>query len=71
VAGSLSPTATRATGGPDRAHPAVWLRVGPPRLVLTLRFLLPIGLVFVTSVTDPPLSLAHYQRIFTVPRYST
>src|SRR5437867_9016120 len=32
--------------------------------------MLPIGLVLVTSITDPRMSLAHYQRIFTVPLYT-
>jgi putative spermidine/putrescine transport system permease protein len=53
-----------------RGTPAVWLLLGPPSLVLTLLFVLPIGLMLVTSLTDPRLSLAHYQRIFTVPLYT-
>jgi putative spermidine/putrescine transport system permease protein len=74
VAGGLSPAAALATGVRTRAarrgSPAVWLLLGPPSLVLTLLFMLPIGLVLVTSVTEPRLSLAHYQRIFTVPVYT-
>jgi putative spermidine/putrescine transport system permease protein len=74
VASGLSPAAALAPGVRPRAarrgRPAVWLLLGPPCLVLTLLFLLPIGLVLVTSVTDPRLSLAHYQRIFTVPLYT-
>jgi putative spermidine/putrescine transport system permease protein len=74
VAGGLSPAATLATGirtrGARRGSPAVWLLLGPPSLVLTLLFLLPIGLVLVTSVTDPRPSVAHYGRIFTVPLYT-
>ena len=38
--------------------------------MLTLLFVVPIGYMLVTSVTDPRLSLAHYQRIFTVPLYT-
>jgi putative spermidine/putrescine transport system permease protein len=74
VAGGLSPVAALATGVRTRAtrrgNPAVWLLLGPPSLVLTLLFVLPIGLMLVTSLTDPRLSLAHYQRIFTVPLYT-
>jgi len=53
-----------------RGQSAAWLLLGPPSLVLTLLFVLPIGLMLVTSVTDPQLSLAHYRRIFTVPLYT-
>src|SRR6185369_12121889 len=74
VAGGLSPAPALATGvsprSARRGSPAVWLLLGPPSLVLTLLFMLPIGLVLVTSVTDPRLSLAHYGRIFTVPVYT-
>jgi putative spermidine/putrescine transport system permease protein len=74
VAGGLSPAATLALGSSARTarrgNPAVWLLLGPPSLVLVLLFALPIGLVLVTSVTDPRVSLAHYQRIFTVPLYT-
>jgi putative spermidine/putrescine transport system permease protein len=74
VAGGLSPAAALDTGvrirAARRGSPAVWLLLGPPSLILTLLFMLPIGLVLVTSVTDPRLSLAHYQRIFTVPLYT-
>ncbi len=74
MAGGLSPAAALDTGvrirAARRGSPAVWLLLGPPSLILTLLFMLPIGLVLVTSVTDPRLSLAHYQRIFTVPLYT-
>jgi len=74
VAGGLSPAPALApgirTGAARRGNPAVWLLLGPPSLVLTLLFVLPIGLVLVTSVTDPRPSLAHYGRIFTVPLYT-
>jgi len=74
VAGGLSPAAALPTEVRTRAarrrSPAVWLLLGPPSLVLTLLFMLPIGLVLVTSITDPRMSLAHYQRIFTVPLYT-
>jgi putative spermidine/putrescine transport system permease protein len=73
VAGGLSPAAAHGTGvgvrAARRGQPAAWLLLGPPSLVLTLLFVMPIGLMLVTSVTDPRLSLAHYQRIFTVPLY--
>ena len=35
-----------------------------------LLFVVPIGYVLLLSVTDPRLSLAHYQRIVTVPVYT-
>jgi putative spermidine/putrescine transport system permease protein len=73
VAGGLSPAAAPGTElgvrAARRGQPAAWLLLGPPSLVLTLLFVMPIGLMLVTSVTDPRLSLAHYQRIFTVPLY--
>jgi putative spermidine/putrescine transport system permease protein len=74
VAGGLSPVAAVSTAGgiraPRRRHATAWLLLAPPSLVLILLFVLPIGFVLVTSVTDPRLSLAHYQRIFTVPVYT-
>ena len=57
-------------GGLRRAHAAAWLLLGPPSVALTLLFVVPIGLMLVTSLTDPRVSLAHYQRIFTVPLYT-
>jgi putative spermidine/putrescine transport system permease protein len=74
VAGGLSPAAAPGTElgvrAARRGQPAAWLLLGPPSLVLTLLFVMPIGLMLVTSVTDPRLSLAHYRRIFTVPLYT-
>jgi putative spermidine/putrescine transport system permease protein len=74
VAGGLSPAAGHGTEVAVRAarrgQPAAWLLLGPPSLVLTLLFVMPIGLMLVTSVTDPRLSLTHYQRIFTIPLYT-
>jgi len=74
VAGGLSPAATPGAElgvrNARRGQRAAWLLLGPPSLVLTLLFMVPIGLMLVTSVTDPRLSLAHYQRIFTVPLYT-
>ena len=70
MAGGLSPAAAPGIRPGRRGNPAVWLLLGPPSLVLTLLFVLPIGLMLVTSLTDPRLSLAHYQRIFTVPVYT-
>jgi len=56
--------------GLKREHAAAWLLLGPSSVALTLLFVLPIGLMLVTSLTDPRVSLAHYQRIFTVPLYT-
>ena len=47
-----------------------WLLLAPSSLVLVLLFVVPIGYVLLLSLTDPRLSLAHYQRIFTVPLYT-
>jgi putative spermidine/putrescine transport system permease protein len=49
---------------------AAWLLLGPSSLVLVLLFVVPIGYVLLLSLTDPRISLAHYQRIFTVPLYT-
>jgi len=74
VAGGLSPAAPPGTGTGGRARrrgsAAAWLLLAPPSAVLILLFVLPIGSVLVTSVTDPRLSLAHYERILTVPVYT-
>jgi putative spermidine/putrescine transport system permease protein len=74
VAGGLSPAAavSTATGlrSARRGHTAAWLLLAPPSLVLILLFVAPIGYVLLTSVTDPRLSLVHYQRIVTVPVYT-
>lgn len=74
MAGGLSPAAALAaglrTGAGRRGSPAAWLLLGPPSAVLTLLFVLPIGLMLLTSITDPRVSFAHYQRIFTVPLYT-
>ncbi len=47
-----------------------WLLVSPAILTILVLFVLPIGYVLLLSVTDPTLSLAHYQRLFTVPLYA-
>jgi putative spermidine/putrescine transport system permease protein len=74
VAGGLSPAAALPTGvrtgAARRGSPAAWLLLGPPSLVLLLLFVVPIGLMLVTSVTDPRVSFVHYRRIFTVPLYT-
>lgn len=74
MAGGLSQVAAPRTElgvrAARRGQSAAWLLLGPPSLVLTLLFVMPIGLMLVTSVTDPRLSLSHYQRIFTVPLYT-
>jgi putative spermidine/putrescine transport system permease protein len=74
VAGGLSPAAAVSTAAGSRSsrrgNTAGWLLLAPPSLVLILLFVAPIGYVLLTSLTDPRLSLAHYQRIFTVPVYT-
>lgn len=74
MAGGLSPATAPGTGTGGRAarrgNRAAWLLLAPSSAVLILLFVLPIGVVLVTSVTDPRLSLAHYERIFTVPVYT-
>ena len=47
-----------------------WLLLAPPGLALLLLFVVPIAYVLLLSVVDPPWSLAHYRRIFTVPLYT-
>jgi putative spermidine/putrescine transport system permease protein len=74
VARDLSGPAGRA--GPARGRGAhrggatAWLLVLPSTLLLILLFAVPIGHVLLLSVTEPRPSLAHYQRIFTVPLYT-
>lgn len=46
------------------------LLLAPSMLAVLLLFVVPIGLVFVMSVTEPTVSLGHYGRIFTVPLYA-
>jgi putative spermidine/putrescine transport system permease protein len=72
VAGELSAAARRADtairgGGRNRT---AWLLIAPSCLALVLLFVVPIAYVLLLSVTDPRLSFAHYQRIFTVPVYT-
>ncbi len=57
---------------PGRVHSGAtaWLLLAPAALFLIVLFVVPIGYVLVLSVTDPTLSLAHYQRILTVPLYT-
>ena len=61
--------AERAARGASRSATA-WLLLAPSCLALVVLFVVPIGYVLLLSVTDPRLSLAHYQRIFTVPVYT-
>jgi len=56
--------------GGARASTPAWLLLAPTCAVLVLLFVVPIGYVLLLSFTDPRLSLAHYQRIFTVPLYT-
>src|SRR5438309_1415107 len=53
-----------------RRNATAWLLIAPSCLALVLLFVVPIAYVLLLSVTDPRLSLAHYQRIFTVPVYT-
>jgi putative spermidine/putrescine transport system permease protein len=62
--------AVAAVRGPSRSRAAAWLLLAPSSLALVLLFVVPIGYVLLLSLTDPRLSLAHYQRIFTVPVYT-
>jgi putative spermidine/putrescine transport system permease protein len=56
--------------GARRREATPWLLIAPPTLLLVLLFAAPIGHVLLLSVTEPRPSLAHYQRIFTVPLYT-
>ena len=72
MAGELSGAALRretAVRGASR-HATAWLLLAPSCLALVLLFVVPIAYVLLLSVTDPRLSVAHYQRIFTVPVYT-
>ena len=72
MAGELSAAERRAdtaVRGAGRNRTA-WLLIAPSCLALVLLFVVPIAYVLLLSVTDPRLSLAHYQRIFTVPVYT-
>jgi putative spermidine/putrescine transport system permease protein len=72
VAGELSAATRRAdtaVRGAGRNRTA-WLLIAPSCLALVLLFVVPIAYVLLLSVTDPRLSFAHYQRIFTVPVYT-
>jgi putative spermidine/putrescine transport system permease protein len=72
VAGELSAAALRTQAFPRRAkgNAAAWLLIAPSCLALVLLFVVPIAYVLLLSLTDPRLSIAHYQRIFTVPVYT-
>ena len=72
MAGELSAATRRAdtaVRGAGRNRTA-WLLIAPSCLALVLLFVVPIAYVLLLSVTDPRLSLAHYQRIFSVPVYT-
>jgi putative spermidine/putrescine transport system permease protein len=71
VAGELS-GAIRPRSAVHRAssNATAWLLLAPSCLALVLLFVVPIAYVLLLSVTDPRLSLAHYERIFTVPVYT-
>ncbi len=48
----------------------VGLLLAPAMLSLVVLFVLPIGYMLVTSVTDPVISLNNYRRLLTVPVYA-
>ena len=48
-----------------------WLLVAPAVLAIVVMFIIPVGYVLILSVTDPTASLAHFQRLFTVPLYTS
>jgi putative spermidine/putrescine transport system permease protein len=50
-------------------HREGYLLVAPAILFIAVLFILPIINVLILSVTEPTVSLANYQRIFTVPVY--
>jgi putative spermidine/putrescine transport system permease protein len=61
-----------ASGGRwPRDEMTAWLLVIPAILTIILMFVVPVGYVLLLSVTDPTVSLAHYQRLFTVPLYTS
>jgi putative spermidine/putrescine transport system permease protein len=74
VAGGLRATAALGTPsaarGVGRARATAWLLLAPSCLALLLLFVVPIGYVLLLSVSDPRLSLVHYERILTVPLYA-
>ncbi|HZO43064.1 MAG TPA: ABC transporter permease [Methylomirabilota bacterium] len=72
MAGELSAAAVRPAGAVRGAsrNATAWVLLAPSCLALVLLFVVPIVYVLVLSVSDPRLSLAHYQRIFTVPVYA-
>jgi putative spermidine/putrescine transport system permease protein len=55
----------------SRDEMTAWLLVIPAVLTIILMFVVPVGYVLLLSVTDPTVSLAHYQRLFTVPLYTS
>jgi putative spermidine/putrescine transport system permease protein len=68
-----SPMAVAGTSGrrSSRDEMTAWLLVIPAVLTIILMFVVPVGYVLLLSVTDPTVSLAHYQRLFTVPLYTS
>ena len=53
-----------------RGNATAWLLIAPSCVALVLLFVVPIVYVLLLSIAEPRLSLAHYQRIFTVPVYT-
>ena len=73
MAGELSGAALRPAVGCRRREQGTRPRgssIAPSCLALVLLFVVPIAYVLLLSLTDPRLSIAHYQRIFTVPVYT-
>ncbi|MGE0037075.1 MAG: ABC transporter permease [Xanthobacteraceae bacterium] len=75
VGGALETPLVVAAGSTGRRWPrdemTAWLLVIPAVLTIILMFVVPVGYVLLLSVTDPTVSLAHYQRLFTVPLYTS
>jgi putative spermidine/putrescine transport system permease protein len=64
--GAIPGTATRAGAGDDRI---AWLLLLPLCVVLLGLFIVPIAYLLSLSVTDPTVSLEHYERIIRTPLY--
>ncbi len=76
TAGSTLETSPMVVAGVTRRRSprdemTAWLLVIPAVLTIVLMFVVPVGYVLLLSVTDPTVSLAHYQRLFTVPLYTS
>ncbi len=74
IDGNLSvsemPAAKAAGHRWSRDEMTAWLLIAPAVLAIVVMFIVPVGYVLLLSITDPTVSLAHYQRLFTVPLYT-